>query len=559
MYNRIKTIAARIRISHVIIIWLLINMVSSRFTLLYTDETYYKLFSQQLAFGYFDHPPMVALFIWVGSVFSNSETGVRMVSVLAIAAALYFCYKLSGVQKPVLFLVAILSVFALNLLGFMALPDAPLLLFTVLFFVVYKSFLLKENPKNIILLGLVMAGLLYSKYHGIMVILFTLASNIRLLKSYKFWLAGFLGVLLFVPHMLWQYNNNFVTFSYHLVERSASGFKFSVTIEYIIGQILFYGPFTAFFMYAALLKYKVSDQFEKALVLNIWGIICFFFLSSLKGRVEVNWTLPVIVPLLIIFMKYAYANTVFRKWFYIFAGPSVVLILLFRIQMIYPVFRIRISRIDDLRGQKEFVQEVIAKSEGLPIIAGSYQKAGLISYYSGAFVPAINLNGRRNQFNLWHADDSLRFRKVAYVNSYLDKGKNIENPLYSRNKVSIIDSLPVMSELVITAEPHKIHCERNMELVIKVMLNTTKSYNYYRDAGDYHTRLHAELYNNKDSLLSEQICSLPVNLLLKNNNGKYSFRISSPGEKGRYKILIALQTTTLGTWSTKKVIDLIIN
>ena len=88
---------------------------------------------------------------------------------------------------------AIFSVFALNLLGFMALPDAPLLLFTVLFFVAYSRFLIKEDAKNTILLSVVMAALLYSKYHGILVILFTIISNLKLLKSGKFWFAVFIG------------------------------------------------------------------------------------------------------------------------------------------------------------------------------------------------------------------------------------------------------------------------------------------------------------------------------------------------------------------------------
>lgn len=553
MYNKIKFIAGRINISQVILIWLVLNMFSAVFTLLYTDETYYKLFAQQLAFGYFDHPPMIALFIRLGSLITNSESGVRLVSVLSIATALYFTYRLSGVQKPLLFMVAILSVFGLNLLSFLALPDAPLFLFTALYFVAYKRFLLKENTKNAVLLAIVMAALLYSKYHGILIIFFTIISNIKLLKSGKFWFAAFLGVLLFTPHLIWQGNNNFVTFSYHLFERSASHYKVSFTLEYILGQIVFYGPFTAIFMYVALLKLKVSDQFDRALVWNIRGILVFFLLSSLKGRVEVNWTLPVLIPLLIIFMKYGNTNHGFRKRFYIFAVPVIVVILLFRVQMIYPVFKIKIARIDDLRSQKEFVHEVLSKSGGLPVISGTYQKAGLISYYSGTFVPGINLNGRRNQFNLWHADDSLRFRKVAYVNNYLSEGINIQNPLYSDYKVTIIDSLPVMNDVVITVEPRKILVGRNEDINILVSLNTGKHYSYYRDAGDYQTRLYAELYS-KDNLISEQVCLMPVDLLLKKNKGEYSFRFISPAEKGFYKIIVTLKTSALGTWSTQKVI-----
>ncbi|HEY5535528.1 MAG TPA: hypothetical protein VIL99_11440, partial [Ignavibacteria bacterium] len=146
------------------------------------------------------------------------------------------------------------------------------------------------------------------------------------------------------PHLVWQANNGFVTFSYHLFERSASQYKFSFTLEYILGQMLFYGPVTAMFMYIALIKKREYDRFERALIWNILGISGFFLFCTLKGRVEINWTLPVIVPMLIIFMRYSDIRPVFRRRFYYGAAPVIVVVLLFRIQMIYPLFDIKISK-----------------------------------------------------------------------------------------------------------------------------------------------------------------------------------------------------------------------
>jgi hypothetical protein len=555
MYNKLKSLSAEIKTVHVFFIWFVLNLVSASFTLLYSDESYYKLFSQQLSFGYFDHPPMVALFIRVGSLLINNEIGVRLVSVIACTTALYLIYRLSGVKNPVLFMSAICSVFALNLLGFMALPDAPLLFFTVLFFAAYRRFLIKEDTKNIILLSVVMAALLYSKYHGILVILFTIISNLKLLQSAKFWTAAFLGILIFTPHLAWQVKNNFVTFSYHLVERSASHYKFSVTLEYIFGQILFYGPFTALFMYLAIIKYKTNDLFDKALIWNVWGIIGFFLISTLKGRVEVNWTLPVMVPLLIIFMKYSSTSPFFRRRFYFFAAPVILFIIIFRIQLIYPILKINISRIEKLRNEKEFVQEVISKSNGLTLITNSYQDAGIISYYSGNFVPSLNLNGRNNQFSLWHADDSLRFRKVAFINDYLNEGVNTMNSSFNDYKVTVIDSLPVMNDIVITAELPHARMRINEEFSIKVHLAAGTAPDNYKDSGEFHTRLHSDMYN-KNSLIHEEICPIPLDILLEEHSGQYNFRFVSPAERGAYKIIIALKTSELGTWSTRKIIGL---
>jgi len=555
MFNKLESWTAELKTAHVFFIWFALNLVSASFTLLYSDESYYKLFSQQLSFGYFDHPPMIALFIRIGTLLTNSEIGIRLVSVMAVTSALYFIYRLSGVKNPVLFMSAIFSVFGLNLLGFMALPDAPLLLFTVLFFAAYRRFLIKEDIKNTFLLSIVMAALMYSKYHGILVILFTIFSNLKLLKSGKFWAAAFFGILLFTPHLAWQVKNNFITLSYHLFERSASHYALSVTLEYIFGQILYYGPFTAVFMYLALVKYKVDNLFDKALVWNVCGIISFFLISTLRGRVEVNWTLPVLVPLLIIFMKYSNNRPFFRRWFYFFITPVIILIILFRIQMIYPVLKINISRIDNIRNEKKFVQEVVSKSHGLPIITNSYQDAGIISYYSGSFVPSINLNGRNNQFNIWHSDDSLRFRKVVFINDYLNDGINIGNSSYKDYKVTILDSLPVMNDIVIKVVPPKTGIRINEEFNIKVQLATGKPSANYKDSGKYHTRLQSEIYY-KDSLIKKEVCPVPVDILLEKYRGQYSLTFFPQAERGTFKMIIALKTSVLGTWSTWKVIGL---
>jgi hypothetical protein len=555
MYNRLKSISAGINIVHVLSVWFVVNLISASFTLLYSDESYYRLFSQQLAFGYFDHPPMIALFIRIGSLIVNNEAGVRLVSVMAVTSALYLIYRLSDVKNPVLFMAVIFSVFALNLLGFMALPDAPLLFFTVLFFTAYRKFLINEDVKNTLLLSVVMAALLYSKYHGILVIFFTVISNLRLLKSGKFWIAASIGILLFTPHLAWQVKNSFVTFSYHLFERSVSHYDFTVTLEYLFGQILFYGPFAALFMYLALVKYKVNDLFGKALIWNIWGIIGFFLINTFRGRVEVNWTLPVMVPLLIIFMKYSDTEPCFMRRFYYFATPVILIILIFRIQMIYPILKINILRIDNLRNGKEFVHEVVSKSYGLPVVTNSYQDAGIISYYSGHFVPSINLNGRSNQFSLWHADDSLRFRKVAFVNDYLNEGVSISNRSYKEYKVTVIDSFPVMNDITITVLPQKPRVRINEEFNITVRLDAGKPYCKYKDCGQFHTKLYSEVYHN-DSLIKEEVCPVPIDILLEEHGGQYCFRIVSPAARGTLKINLALRTSILGTWSTSKAIKL---
>jgi hypothetical protein len=191
----------------------------------------------------------------------------------------------------------------------------------------------------------------------------------------------------------------------------------------------------------------------------------------------------------------------------------------------------------------------------LPIITSSYQRAGVVSFYAKTFASSINVNSRRNQFNLWHADDSLRFRKVAYLNNYLDEGVKIQNPVYKDYKITIIDSLPVMNDILIKTSLKNIEVNPNDKIDIKIILYSKKSPDNYRDAGGYSTRLHASLYKD-DILMNDEVCTLPIDLLLKNNSGEYNFIFDTQAQKGRFKILISLNTSKIGVWSTKKTINL---
>ena len=50
------------------------------------DEAYYVLWSRHLAFGYLDHPPMVAVWIRLSTlIFGSAEFGVRALNVVAFA------------------------------------------------------------------------------------------------------------------------------------------------------------------------------------------------------------------------------------------------------------------------------------------------------------------------------------------------------------------------------------------------------------------------------------------------------------------------------------------
>ena len=67
----------------VVVALVALRLVAAAWTPLTFDEAYYWMWSKHPAFGYYDHPPMVALVIGAGTLMAgDTELGVRLVSIL---------------------------------------------------------------------------------------------------------------------------------------------------------------------------------------------------------------------------------------------------------------------------------------------------------------------------------------------------------------------------------------------------------------------------------------------------------------------------------------------
>src|SRR6478735_4081876 len=62
--------------------WLLLNLLQAIYTEVNSDEAYYFLYGKHLDWGYYDHPPMVALMAHISSWFFNGNLGLRFITVL---------------------------------------------------------------------------------------------------------------------------------------------------------------------------------------------------------------------------------------------------------------------------------------------------------------------------------------------------------------------------------------------------------------------------------------------------------------------------------------------
>src|SRR6185312_3009209 len=242
--------------------WTILNIVQAITSEIHADEAYYWLYSRYLDWGYFDHPPMVALFIRFGDSLLHNELGLRLLTVLASSASIYFLWfilKRYAVNATA-FMLVVSGLFIFHIYGFTTTPDVPLFFFTVLFYYFYQRYIDQDKWGLAIVIGLIVACLLYSKYNAVLLIGFTLLSNIRLLRRGSFWLIVVLAAALYLPHILWQINHGYPSVNYHLFERSARTYNFTDTFSYLPGQLLMAGPLVGWFFFYKAFTVRRSEE-----------------------------------------------------------------------------------------------------------------------------------------------------------------------------------------------------------------------------------------------------------------------------------------------------------
>lgn len=449
-------------------VWFVVNLLQGIFTEIQEDEAYYHLWGEHLAWGYFDHPPMVALMTFLSSILFSGTLGVRFFTIIASCLTLWVMWEIadqvrndSMKKSPLLFLVLAFSIVMFNIYGFVATPDASLILFSALFLLIYQRYLADHSWKNALMMGLTMALMIYSKYHAFLLLGLIVMSNLRLLKDGKFYVACLLALALLMPHILWQINADFPSFRYHLLGRNEP-FRWSYFWEYLPNQLLVFNPFT----FGAVVYVLIKDRncvripsaslkrgtpigvFERGLKFVIIGFFFFFWLMAFRGHVEPHWTIVSMIPTVVLVYRKALIDEKLRRYIKRFVMPSLLLIVAFRIALLTPLA----ARFGFSDKQKQY--ETIAKAAGdNPVVfQGSFQKPALYHHFTGK--PSSTLRSyydRKTQYDLWQFDKDW-IGKTVFVSGHLEglsrhyQGDGVEVEGY------LCDSFSTANRLVTTFE-----------------------------------------------------------------------------------------------------------
>jgi len=390
-----------------VLIWSVFGAIQARFTGLHPDEAYYHQFSQSLDWGYFDHPPMIALLIRAGGYFLDGIMGLRLGTVLLQALFWLLVWRLvrtrevPSVQQAHLTGILMASLPMLQLYGFITTPDMPLLTFTALFWLVYRRLLVRQGSEraNTLWLSVALCGMAYSKYLGAIQVALALAAHPKLMRNRSWIIASTATFLLLLPHLYWQYRNDFVTFRFHLGHRT-EGIRWDYIWQYLPNQLAVFHPFNLLALF--MLNWRRTahpDLMFRAMRFSIAGMLLFYGLLSLRGHTEPHWTVSATIPMLWLFVRRAEEYPVFRRFIFRFTGPSLVVVFALRLWLFTDSGNrvARLSRPDDL-----FTSMAQLAGDRPALFSGSFQDAALYQFHTGKTTGLVNTAGvRGTQYDLW--------------------------------------------------------------------------------------------------------------------------------------------------------------
>lgn len=421
-----------------LIFWFFLNLIQAFFTELIHDEAYYWTWSRDLDWGYFDHPPIIAVVIKTGFFLFHNELGVRLLITTLSTATLWLIWEIIDDDDPKLFFTLAMSMVIIHVGGFIAVPDIPFMFFAVLFFFFWKRYLNEINSPthhfnggrnsefNLNLMGITLAtiGMAYSKYQGVLVVFFAILPNIKLLKRPSFWLIPLLTIIALIPHFLWQYEHEFPTFRYQFFDRSNVPYKIEFFTNYILGQILIYGPFVSFLLFYNSVKFKTKTQFEKTLKWCFYGFFGFFLIQSLKGRIEPNWTVMGIVPLMYFGYHFIKNNERQKTWLKRLFIPSIILIFIFRLYLVWDFLPQHWNVRNEFHGWDIWAETIANEADGKPVVFhNSFQLPSKYMFYSGQPAHAANyVDYAGKQYDLdIEKEENLQGKTVLDLTDYPTK------------------------------------------------------------------------------------------------------------------------------------------
>jgi hypothetical protein len=268
------------------------------------DESHYLLYARKLAWGYFDHPPMVAFLAALTAIFGDSVffarlgpticTSISLILLRYLALALYRDEGIAFWAALTLYLMPYQQVLMVALL-----PDATLNLFWCGTLLSTWFAIQTGRWPWWIASGLLFGGALLSKYHAVLLALcllgyFVTSSEHRFwLTKLQPWAAGLIAMAVFSPNIIWNARHGWISYAYQLGQGSGEGFSPEDFLAAIGGQLGAWSPLIFGLLIAAgvvLWRHMKANSSDRFVFWTSFPIFIFFCLAGLTTKILPHWT-----------------------------------------------------------------------------------------------------------------------------------------------------------------------------------------------------------------------------------------------------------------------------
>src|ERR1043166_267596 len=278
------------------------------------EEAYYWNYARHLDWSYLDHPPMVGWLIWLStSLLGKSELSVRLPAYVCwiITAVFMFRLTLTLFDRPAalraILLLAVLPIYFG--LGLFMTPDAPLCAAWAGCLYFLERALLAQDRRAWWWAALCLGIGMLSKYTiallglGTLIFLLVDKRSRRWLSRPDPYVAAVIALIVFLPVLLWNMRNDWVSFAFQGSSRWSGKYVFSLHV--LIGSILLLLTPTGVLAIVQILMPERTTESAKAhqgetrMRPHLWAVVftlaplSVFVVHSLFSHSKMNWTAPI--------------------------------------------------------------------------------------------------------------------------------------------------------------------------------------------------------------------------------------------------------------------------
>ncbi|NBV50827.1 hypothetical protein EBR78_06370 [bacterium] len=410
---------------------LIVHILLAGFLPAAEDELYYWSWSKNPSLSYFDHPPMIAWWIFIATrLFGDSLLAVRLPGVFL--HLFLFLWMMQASKNRIILYFLLLTPLSIFGAVFMT-PDIPLIFFWVLYLIwvirLEELFSEKERPRlrtwaeGGLILGL---GLLskYTMALAPMVLGIFLVST----RSIKKWGVGFLGhlllaLVLFTP-VIWfniQHHYEPLLFQWNHTRIPVSP---NFIFTYLAGQIALLGalPFLLTPWIAINFRELLSGYQTRVLTFFFLIPLVFFLFKSSHSYLEMNWGLVTYLsfwPLASHF--YAQSRGPARKLGFIgfaFTVPLLISLVL-TIHLFSPIQFIKPhqDRLAKMSAYSSLFKAISANAilpKDIPIYTPTYQWTSYFQFFGFRNTRQLKNVGRASHFTLFPNDPCLNSQIIWF-------------------------------------------------------------------------------------------------------------------------------------------------